>query len=144
MWGGWLWLCRPALSVVGRLRLAELQHLFAHLFAAGVMISLERGVLAVLLVAAALWVWNWVSEQRGVEPSPRARPDYAAYFGLSEAQLRHYRASQTLIVHHDGTGEILGIDSVEPAAPFAAPLIAPSDPMVRQAEMREPLMAEAA
>lgn len=139
MWAGWLWLCRPVLSVFGGFKPAGMQHGLTHLLAKGVPLPVERGALALFAVSIVLWLWNALSERRDAAPKTRAIPDYAAHFGLTEAQLRRCRESQTCIVHHDGEGDILAVETVMPAAPIAAvvsvtPAVQPAIPAISTPE----------
>lgn len=128
MWGGWLWLCRPAASLFTDLKYAELHHTLGHLLAAGLPFSMEGGALTVCGSAGGLWLWKKLTELRAGAQQAKADeavPDYAAHFGLSAAQLEQARTSRVCTVHHNGQGHILAVEINAQQQPEAAAMIEP-------------------
>lgn len=115
----WLWLCRSGIGVVGLVRIAATHPATLSLLAAGSAAVLFRGALTIGGASGALWLWNKVTGSRQDE-AIGAKPNYAAYFGISDPQLHRCRSAQVCIVHHDADGRILAIETETPRPPTAA------------------------
>jgi poly-beta-1,6-N-acetyl-D-glucosamine biosynthesis protein PgaD len=112
LWGFWLWLCRPVISVLGWLLGlgAGVQPALVQLMALNAPVSLERTALAVCSTSGTLLLWNLATLRRVVPERPRQRPDYARYFGLSDQQLQDCQDSRVSVVKHDDQGRIVSVE----------------------------------
>jgi poly-beta-1,6-N-acetyl-D-glucosamine biosynthesis protein PgaD len=86
LWGLWLWLCRPALGLLGWMRGGEVQRALAHLLAMTGSTGIERSAIAMGAAGGAMWFWSRLARRRRAMSMPAGNPDYAAHFGLSDAQ----------------------------------------------------------
>jgi len=137
LWGLWLWLCRPALGVLGWVRGASIQHCVTHLMAIGGASGLERGAFALCSACGVVWLWSKIVERGRIATRSAYSPNYAVHFGLSDLQLHRYRMSQVCIVHHDADGRISAIAPVEPTPPSAVDASAPSAGSSGERELAE-------
>ncbi|HVY87289.1 MAG TPA: poly-beta-1,6-N-acetyl-D-glucosamine biosynthesis protein PgaD [Hyphomonadaceae bacterium] len=132
LWGLWLWLCRPIVSVFDGLSLLPQAKTVAHHAITHVAVgkfplaSVERGIAALVIVSVALWLWHKISERGGTVEAPATAPDYASHFQMSEALLKHCRAAQVCVVHHDAEGQIVAIRTVPTLPPTITAPGAPS------------------
>jgi poly-beta-1,6-N-acetyl-D-glucosamine biosynthesis protein PgaD len=128
LWGLCGWLLVPTLASVSHARTLQPHQGLA----SGFSMPALNGVLGILAVAVGIWVWMQSRRRKTVMA---AQPDYAQRFGLTEAQLVQYRASQTCTVHHNEAGDIVGIDAV-------APLVLVSDTTGETLPLPAPAIAE--
>lgn len=122
----WLWLCRSGIGVVGLIRVAATHPATFSLLAAGSATVLVRGALTIGGASGALWLWNKITGSRQEEATAPV-PNYAAYFGISDPQLRRCRSAQVCIVHHDADGRILAIETETPRPPTVADVSGAAD-----------------
>jgi poly-beta-1,6-N-acetyl-D-glucosamine biosynthesis protein PgaD len=120
LWGGWLWMCRPALVAVTRMLGLGLKHPAGKLLALGGPVSLEGTVLALVGTAGLLLLWNRLSSQPALRPQLTLLPDYAGHFGVDTQTIVAGRNSPICVVHHDDQGRITRIEARRTEQPAAA------------------------
>ncbi len=112
LWGFWLWLWRPALSLYGFLAglHAGLQPALMKLASVGTPVSIEGSAVALFSTSSTLLLWSVLTPTQDQRPQPKQLRDYADHFGLTEQDLVHGRNSSVCVVHHDENGRIVRIE----------------------------------
>lgn len=111
LWGWWLWLCRPVLGLVNWLgTLGSGMNLSAtKLLVIGSSATLEPFA-ALVGTSGTLMLWNLLP----APPSPVTKApgilEYAAHFGLPEAQVVSGQSASVCVVHHGDNGQITHIE----------------------------------
>jgi poly-beta-1,6-N-acetyl-D-glucosamine biosynthesis protein PgaD len=121
LWGGWLWLCRPAVLVISRLLGLGLglRHPAVKLLTLGAPVSVEGTALALFGTSGVLLLWNRLSSQPALRPRLTALPDYAGHFGIPMQTIMAGRSSSVCVVQHDDEGRITHIETRSTRPPAA-------------------------
>jgi poly-beta-1,6-N-acetyl-D-glucosamine biosynthesis protein PgaD len=122
LWGGWLWMCRPAVIAVSRLLGlgVGLRHPALKLLSLGASVSVEGTALALAGTSGLLLLWNRLSSQPALRPQLTVLPDYAGHFGIDTQTIVAGRNSAVCVVHHDDQGRITRIEARSTERPVAA------------------------
>lgn len=112
LWGVWLWLWRPMLSLYGWLASMHLglQPALMKFASAGVPVSIEGSAVALFSTSSTLLLWSVLTPEQSEKNQPKQLREYANYFGLSEQELLTSRNSSVCVVHHDDSGRIVQIE----------------------------------
>jgi poly-beta-1,6-N-acetyl-D-glucosamine biosynthesis protein PgaD len=115
LWGGWLWMCRPVLSMlswIGGLG-AGLQPTVLKLLGNGApAMNLEGSVMALVGTSGTLLLWNLLPAHKAhTLAQAHTLRDYASHFNLPEQQIVAGRATSICVVHHDEAGHITSIET---------------------------------
>lgn len=113
LWGFWLWLWRPLLSLYGWLvgLHAGLQPVVLKMLNFGGPVSIEGSAVALVSTSSTLLLWSALTPQQNQKPQVNQLQDYASHFGLSEQHLLSGRNSSVCVVHHDEHGRIVRIET---------------------------------
>lgn len=113
LWGFWLWLWRPVLSLYTLLSGLHvgIQSALTKFLSVGFPVSIEGSVLALFSTSSSLLLWSVLTPQQTQKPQPRQLRDYAEHFGLSEQELLVSRNCSVCVVHHDDFGRIVRIEN---------------------------------
>lgn len=129
MWGGWLYLWRPVVSLLAWLHgwglimhpanvtAAGRHAAFAghqaapHAVAAGTSLISMDGLLTLAAAACMLMLWSLLPARK-IKSQSRVTTvrDCAEYFDLPEQQIRDGRDTSVCVVHHDEEGRIVRIE----------------------------------
>lgn len=113
LWGWWLWLSRPALHVFGWLGTlsTSFNPTMMKLFASGSPEAIGGTAAALVGTSSTLMLWNLLPSQARPTSRPQTARDYAAHFGLSEAQVLTGQSAAVCVVHHGDNGQIIRIEA---------------------------------
>jgi poly-beta-1,6-N-acetyl-D-glucosamine biosynthesis protein PgaD len=113
LWGFWLWLWRPVLSIFAWLGSfgASFQPTLIKLVSNGSPLNIEGSMMALVGTSGTLLLWNLLPARKAETPKVMTLRDYAAHFELPELEIINGRASSVCVVHHDEDGRIVRVDS---------------------------------
>lgn len=117
LWGFWLWMWRPVLSIFSWLSSfgATFQPTLLKLASTNGIgmspINFEGGVVALVGTSGTLLLWNLLPARKATTPEVQTLRDYARHFELPEQEIISGRATSVCVVHHDENGRIIRIES---------------------------------
>lgn len=106
LWGWWLWLCRPALSLITWVS-AYIPPKFIVL---GSATTLEGPMVALVGTSGTLMLWNLLPAKTAPSSKAYTLNTYAQHFELPLTQIVEGRDASVCVVHHDANGRIERIE----------------------------------
>lgn len=114
MWGGWLYLWRPIVSLMAWLHGWGLVIRPATTKVAtttGGIVSME-GLMALAGGACMLMLWSLLPARKiKTQSHVSTVRECAEYFGMPESEIRSGRSTSVCVVHHDAEGRIVRIEA---------------------------------